>query len=99
MAFQNNPQMTDGQGNNKIRRYVHQPLTTDHYDIHCEIQSNGKVKLTRPVKGSDEYDQIEIPASLVFKLQSLLKATRKVEYVSVAEIPKEELEEQKTLAE
>lgn len=95
MAFQNQPQMKDSHGNNKIRRYVHQPLTFDHFDTHCQIQSNGRIKLNKPVRGSDEYDEIEIPASLVFKLVTLLKATRKSEYVSVTEVPEEELKELK----
>ena len=95
MAFQNNPQLTDKEGNNKIRRYVHQPLEIDHYDTHCKIQPNGKIVLTKAVKGKDEYDEIEVSASLIFKLAGLLKATRKVEYVSVTEIPKEELKELK----
>ena len=93
MSFQNNPQIQDKDGNNKIRRYVHQPLTIDHYDVHCQIQPNGKIKLTKPVKGSDEYDEIEVSASLIFKLAGLLKATRKVEYVSVTEVKPEELKE------
>lgn len=95
MAFANNPKLNDNDGNNKIRRYVHQPLDIDHHDIHCKIQKNGRVKLTRPVKGSDEYDEIEVPASLIFKIQRLLQDTRKVEWVSVSELKPEELSELK----
>lgn len=89
--------MQDGSGNNLIRRYVHQPLTIDHFDVHCQIQTNGKIKLTKPVKGSDEYDEIEVSASLIFKLAGLLKATRKVEHVAVSSVPAADLKEQKEL--
>ena len=52
---------------------------------------NGRVVITSagsPVSGSKnevESDEVEIPASLVFKLATLLKATRTIKYVSVAE--------------
>lgn len=97
--FQNNPSLKDNQNNNQIRRYVHQPLEIDHYDVHCKIQTNGKIKLTKPVKGSDEYDEIEVSASLIFKLAGLLKATRKIEYVSVTEVKPEEMAEMKMVQE
>lgn len=93
MSF-NQARLQDEQGNGKIRRYVHQPLHIDHFDVHCHIQPNGKIKLTKPVKGSDEYDEIEIPASLVFKLAGLLKATRNVDYVSVVEDSKPEAKQE-----
>ena len=88
MAFRNEPQFRDvDSGENQIRRYVHQPISIDHYGIHASILSNGKIiiqKVAR-VQGEEvEYDEVEIPASLVFKLASLLKATRKTEYVSVS---------------
>lgn len=81
--FNNNPQMEDG----RVRRFVHQPLTIEHNGINATIKSNGKVELSK-VGGKDTdgtllMDEIEIPASLVFKLASLLKATRKVEFVSM----------------
>lgn len=94
MAF-NTPRHTDAKGNNQIRRWKHQELQIDHYDIHVHIQTNGKTKFIRPVRGSDEYDEIELPASLIFKVAELLKITRKPEYVSVTEVPKEELAEMK----
>lgn len=89
MSFQNNPGFKgDGSIEGKIKRYVHQPLSIEHYGIHAKIQPNGKVLITgSPVKGSDgelEYDEVEIPASLVFKLATMLKATRTIEYVDIA---------------
>lgn len=87
--FRNQPRMNDDSGEQKIKRYVHSPLTVEHNGINASITENGKVVLAKVVKqvGDEiEYDEIEIPASLVFKLASLLKATRKVKYLSLAEL-------------
>ncbi len=87
--FQNNPNLKDENNEGKVKRYVHQPLTIEHYGIHAKIQENGRVVISSsPVKGDDgemEYDEVEIPASLIFKLATLLKATRQVKFVSVTE--------------
>lgn len=90
MAFRNSPELKDENNEGKVKRYVHQPLTTEHYGIHAKIQENGRVVISSAgtqVKGSDvvEYDEVEIPASLIFKLATLLKATRTIKFVSVAE--------------
>jgi hypothetical protein len=93
-AFHNNPDLRNEKNEGKVRRYVHQPLTIEHYGIHAKIQENGRIVISSagaPVKaGSDEieYDEVEIPASLVFKLATLLKATRTIKFVSVAEAEK-----------
>lgn len=99
--FRNNPTMTSENKEGMVKRYVHQPLTVEHYGIHAKIQENGKVLISSagiPVKGSNdvEYDEVEIPASLVFKLATLLKATRTIKFVSVSEaanLPQIEREE------
>jgi len=89
MAFRNNPNLTDESNEGKVKRYVHQPLTVEHYGIHASIKENGKVVIsssgTALDNGEVEYDEVEIPASLVFKLATLLKATRTVKFVSVSE--------------
>ena len=82
-SFKNSPRIVTINGKRMMEKYTHQPLTFDHFDTHCQIQSNGRIKLTKPVLNSDEYDEIEIPASLVFKLMGLLKDTRSVEFVEV----------------
>lgn len=87
MAFNNRPNMQNENGENTIRRFVHSPLTIEHFGINASITANGRViisKVARVVGEDVEYDEVEIPASLVFKLASLLKATRKVEYVGLA---------------
>jgi len=83
MSFKNNPRIVTINGKRMMEKFTHQPLIFDHFDIHCQIQANGRIKLTKPVSGSDEYDEIEIPASLVFKLMTLLKDTRTIEFVEV----------------
>jgi hypothetical protein len=91
MAFRNAPDLKGEDNEGKVKRYVHQPLTIEHYGIHAKIQENGRVLISsqpQAVAGSKdevEYDEVEIPASLVFKLATLLKATRTVKFVSVTE--------------
>jgi hypothetical protein len=93
--FRNSPTLTDSNKEGMVKRYVHQPLTVEHYGIHAKIQENGRVLITSagtPIAGGDkndyEYEEVEIPASLVFKLATLLKATRTIKFVSVAEAAK-----------
>ncbi len=89
--FSNNPTLKGEDNEGKVKRYVHQPLTIEHYGIHAKIQENGRVVISSsgiPVQGAPgelEYDEVEIPASLIFKLATLLKATRTVKFVSVTE--------------
>ena len=85
--FRNNPTMTGEEGQNMVKRYSHQPLTIEHYGIHAKIQENGKVVISsagvKNEEGVFEYDEVEIPASLIFKLATLLKATRSVKFVGI----------------
>lgn len=84
--FRNEPHMNGVDGEGKVKRYSHTPIAIEHDDIHASIQANGHIVLTKvaSVKGEDvEFDEIEIPASLVFKLAFLLKTTRKIEYVNL----------------
>jgi len=88
--FRNSPVMHDSSNNGMVKRYVHQPLTVEHYGIHAKITENGRVIISSagsPTGKGDEveYDEVEIPASLVFKLATLLKATRTIKFVSMAE--------------
>jgi len=91
MSFRNTPELKDENNEGKVKRYVHQPLTIEHYGLHAKIQENGRVVITSAgvVQGEEvEYDEVEIPASLIFKLATLLKATRTIKYVSMAEASK-----------
>lgn len=88
-VFRNQPVVRDENGEQKIKRYVHSPLTVEHNGINASITENGRVILSKvvSVKGDEvELDEVEIPASLVFKLASLLKATRKVKFVTISEL-------------
>lgn len=90
----NTPRM-QGQGQqNQIRRWVHQPLTIEHYGIHAKIQPNGKVKIQKVAdeqseeakkSGEVEFDEVELPASFIFKLAFALKTTRRAEYINIGE--------------
>lgn len=96
MAAFNTPSLRDENNTNQMKRYVHQPLNFDHYGIHGKILENGHVRIAwvDPVeKKADpdyEYDEVEVPASLIFKLATLLKVTRQVVYVPVGEVAKTE---------
>lgn len=96
MTFRNQPQMMDKSNEGKIRRWVHTPVTQEHYGIHFKIQENGKVVISKvcddqTTPGEIEWDEIEVPASLIFKIQLLLKATRQETWVNVSEAKPEEL--------
>jgi hypothetical protein len=88
--FRNNPKFADSDDDRSmVKRYVHQPLTIEHYGIHAKIQENGKVLISSAGEknaetGLIEYDEVEIPASLIFKLATLLKATRTVKFVGIS---------------
>ena len=87
MTFQNNPGLKDENNEGKVKRYVHQVLTGDHYGIHFKIQANGRVQIIATTMEAGELvsDEIELPASLIFKLATLLKATREIKFVNVSE--------------
>jgi hypothetical protein len=81
--FRNRPTMTDEHGNVVKVIYVHQPLTIEHFGIHAKIQENGRILLSSPPETDPEtkeiyINEVEIPASLVFKLANLLRDTRTV---------------------
>jgi hypothetical protein len=96
--FQNNPGLKGEGGEGQVKRYVHQPLTIEHYGLHAKIQENGRVLISGqpekdPTTGDMDFDEVEVPASLIFKLATLLKATRTIKYVSVTEaatLPKDQ---------
>ena len=86
----NSPSMHNQNNEGQIKRYVHQPLTVDHYGTKVQIHTNGRVTITKvaDTKGPDneiEFDEIDVPASLIFKVAGLLKATRNITYVTVGD--------------
>lgn len=87
----NTPQLRNENQEGMVKRYVHQPLTNEHYGIKFSIKENGKVSicsvptLVPGTKDDYEYDEVEVPASLIFKIATLLKATRTVKFVPVGE--------------
>jgi hypothetical protein len=89
--FANTPQVKNNSGEGMVKRYVHQPLTIEHFGLHAQIKPNGKVVITSagiPSKDNPselEFDEIEVPASFIFKIATFLKGTRSVVYVPVTE--------------
>ena len=89
-AFKNNPGMKNEAGEWQNKRYTHQPLTLEHFGFHIQIKENGKVLIRGQVsaipgaEGEMEYDEVEVPASLIFKIKDALNMTRKVEMVTVS---------------
>lgn len=92
--FRNNPTMSDAAGNRTIREYEHQELTINFHGSQCSIHKNGRVTITTSTldKENDEVvvDEVNVPASLIFKLAGLLKDTRTVKYIAVTETEKTE---------
>lgn len=88
----NNPKLTDSQGNQTIKRYKHQRLTIDHFGTKATIHENGRVTIVTSSPDADSkdgglvIDEVNIPASLVFKIAGLLKNTREVEFIKVEEV-------------
>ena len=93
MAHLNIPRFNDEQGNGKIPRWVHQRLSIEYFGIHATIHENGKVSISMIADDQPDkvqYDEVKIPAGLIFKLASLLKDTRKLTYISPAELKPDE---------
>lgn len=55
------------------RRFVHQELENTHLGVIIKIHKDGKVTLQ---EDKDEYDEIIVPASTIFKAQEALAVTR-----------------------
>ncbi len=68
----------------KERRFVHDPfnLSTDKIDIKCD--KDGRVTLTENHE-EDTYDEINVPASLIFKIAMMLEMTRSLVYLDKKE--------------
>ena len=93
MTFKNQPAMTNNV-ESVIKRYSHQNLTLEHNGIHVKIQETGKVtissKAEQNIEGEMEWDEVEVPASLIFKIARILQDTRRVDYVKVSNSEKKE---------
>jgi len=93
----NKPQMKNSAGQVLIPMYKHQKLAIDYNGFHIQIEENGKVKVTSPgiplKDGTDEmeFDEITVPASVVFKIATLLSDTREVTYVTKEEMESAQL--------
>ena len=93
MSFNNRPHMLlQGQPENTIVKWVHQPLSLEHDDgkYHFTIKENGRVTISGNVTenketGEVEEDEIEVPASLIYKISRYLQDTRKATFIPIGE--------------
>lgn len=100
----NHAQMKDKDGNILMARHSHTPVTFEHQGIQCQIKANGRVLITSrpiPIPGSEdvEYDSVEVPASVIFKIREKLNETRKTDYVRVVSVPEDEIVREETATE
>jgi hypothetical protein len=92
----NSPKMQTADGQDAIPRYKHSPITIDHFGTKIAIHENGTVTLTKLAdekddEGNPQFDELTVPASLIFKAAQFLKATRSVEYVAVKNVNEKDL--------
>lgn len=64
----------------KMRRYVHSPFTLNEKETEIKVSEDGKVTIIQN-HADDTFEEITIPASLIFKIGNMLKNTRKVHIV------------------
>jgi hypothetical protein len=93
--FKNTPNMKIENGVTKIKRFVHQPLTIDHYGVHAKNHENGRVTITKVAANSSdsediEYDEVEVSANVIFKIAEALSLTRTVVWVPINEVKEPE---------
>lgn len=91
--------MTDKSGNILLPRHSHKPLTFEHQGIQCAIKESGRVLIKSrpiPIQGTDEveYDEVEVPASVIFKIREKLNETRTTTYVRVVEVSEDEIQKE-----
>ncbi len=76
----------------KFKQFVHSPLKTEHKGVQIEIKENGKIVLSKSAgvdkdTGESVFDEIEVPATLAYKLVELVEITRTVKYVEKKDLP------------
>lgn len=91
MSFNNRPHMQlPGQPPNTTVRWTHQPLSLEHNGFHFSIHENGRVTIVgSPVKDEESgemvSDEIDVPASLIYKISRYLQDTRKANFIPIGE--------------
>jgi len=64
----------------KYRRFVHSPTKVTEKKHEIEITEEGRVIITEN-QSDDEYDEVNVPASLIYKIVNLLESTRTTKLV------------------
>lgn len=61
-------------------RWVHTEFETEHNGVKIKIHTDGKVTFSNEASNPEDFDEITVPASVVFKANQALRLTRKAEY-------------------
>ena len=86
-TYQRDSNNNSHEENGKIKRYVHSPFTIEHNEsINASCDKDGKVTIEVQEPGKTEYDMVIVPASLIFRLASMLQNTRKVRWMTPEEV-------------
>ena len=75
----------------KAIQYSHDPFSFTIRKINTTVSVSefGKVTIRKEVEGSEEYDEVVVPASLIYKTAFQLDATRRTDSVLRDEIKKD----------
>lgn len=68
----------------KTRRYIHDPfhLEMEKLEVACDKDGRVTIKINH---NEDEYEEVNVPASLIFKIAMMLEMTRSIVYVDKKE--------------
>lgn len=88
MSFNRPHMQLPNQPPNTTVRWVHQALSLEHDNgkFHFTIHENGKVTIkgnAQEIDGVIEEDEIEVPASLIYKISRYLMDTRKATFLPI----------------
>lgn len=73
----------------KTIQYIHNPTQSDFgKGITCKITRNGKVTITVAIN-DDSFDEVEVPASVVYKIAIMLDASRTTKLIDKEDLQKE----------
>lgn len=74
--------MSDTNQNNKFAHFSHSPFKFEWRGVVAEVGESGKIKITQE-HDDDTFDEIETSADFIYRLASMLSATKKKEMKDV----------------
>jgi mannose/fructose/N-acetylgalactosamine-specific phosphotransferase system component IIB len=82
MTYQKYDDVPEG----KIRQFVHSPFTVSiRHDLEVSCSRNGKITI-KQLHENEEYEQVILSVSNVYRILSLVKDTRSVKYIDKGEM-------------